>query len=199
MLRIPSSGNLRSLASCLALLLTAGCEVGGGFSVLPGPAVPSPTPTSPPYVWDTREELDICVNNPVTRVPYPLTIVGEGRDAFVRMELRATLFEGVLRGPDLTSPARGVRGLRIWYRWRPDPKLVCCKTLELRASFDAVEPRFPPQQPTGTAVLQPADERTLAEFLPGSFNAPLDVKYVYFDQFRSNAGVFEIDRIELVQ
>src|SRR5207247_1721430 len=158
---------------------------------------------SPPYVWDTREELDIWVNNPVTRMPNPPTIVGEGRDAFIRMELKAGPRSGILRGPDLTAPARGVQGLRIWYRWRPDPKLpVDLKDLQLRVSFDAINSPVPLVQPAADAKLPPASERTLADFRPRFFpgdprDVNLDVNYVYFDDFSPVIGVLELDRLEL--
>ena len=187
-----------------ALLLTGGCEVGRGsqpFLVIPGPTVPSPVPTNAPYVWDTREELDIWVNNPVTRGPVPLSLVGEGQDAFIRIEPKRGVDGWVLRGPDFTTLARSVRGLRLWYRWRLDPNLSpgASRTFSLSVLFEASNPPYPPQQPEAYAQLQPASERTEANVQAGSFCDPLDVKYVYLNQSSSNAGIFEIDRIELVQ
>jgi hypothetical protein len=189
---------------CGALLLSSGgCEVGGSgrITVLPGPAVPSPVAANPPYVWDTREELDVWVNNPVTRGPAPMSLVGDGPDAVVRIEPTPRMDDWVLRGPDLTSPARSIRGVRIRYRWRPDPALPAGSvlTFTLSASFEAVNPPYPPQQPIAYAQVQPAQERTDAEFRPGTFRDPVDVRYVYLRPSGSPAGVFEIDRIELVQ
>jgi hypothetical protein len=186
-----------------ALLVISGCEVGGSpqFQVIPGPSVPSPVPTNPPYVWDTREELDIWVNNPVTRGPVPISLVGAGLDAFIRIEPKRGVDGWVLRGPDLTTPARKVRGLRLWYRWQLDPGLSAgaARTFWIAVIFEAVNPPVPPQQPAAYAQLQPAAEWTEANVHPGSFSDPLDVNYLYFHQSSSNAGVFEIDRIELVQ
>ena len=186
------------------MLLTGGCEVGRGsqpFLVITGPTVPSPVPTNAPYVWDTREELDIWVNNPVTRGPVPISLVGEGQDAFIRIEPKRGVDGWVLRGPDFTTLARSVRGLRLWYRWRLDPNLSpgASRTFSLSVLFEAANPPYPPQQPAAYAQLQPASERTEANVQPGSFRDPLDVKYVYLNQSSSNAGIFEIDRIELVQ
>ena len=92
----------------LALLLIGGCELGGGgeFLVMPGPGVPSPLPANAPYVWDTREELDIWVHNPVTRRPVPISLVGDGREAVIRIEPKRGLDGWVLRGPDFATPAR---------------------------------------------------------------------------------------------
>jgi len=186
-----------------ALLLTAGCEVGDSHSyrVIPGPTVPSPTPTSAPYVWDTREELAIWVNNAVTRGPAPISLVDEGGDSFVRIEVKRGLDNGwVLRGPDLTTPAR-LRGLRIRYRWKLDPTLSpgASRTFTIIASFDVLNPQYQPQQPMAYAQLQPAVEWSEGNLEPGSFGDPLNVRYVYLHQSSSNPGVFEIDRIELVQ
>jgi len=69
----------------------------------------------------------------------------------------------------------------------------------MTASFEAINAPQPPEQPAAYAVLQPAQEWTEASVLPGSFRDPLDVEYVYLSQSISNSGVFEIDRIELVQ
>jgi hypothetical protein len=190
----------RFVGCAVAVVMTAGCEVGGSpqFFVVPGPAVPGPVPTSAPYVWDTREELDIWVNNPVTRGPVPVSLVGDGRDAFIRIAPKLGVDGWTLRGPDFTLPVRGIRGLRIRYQWRPDPTLPkgSAQTFLIFVSFEAINPPSPPEQPQGFADLQPAPEPTEANI---RFHDPLDVNYFYFHQSSSNPGVFEIDRIELVQ
>jgi hypothetical protein len=188
----------------VVLLLTGACELGGGgeFLVTRGPTVPSPLPTSAPYVWDTREELDVWVHNPVTRGPVPISLVGDGRDAVIRIEPKRGLSGGwVMRGPDLSAPARNVRGLRLWYRWQPDPALGpgASLTFSISVSFEAINAPRPPEQPAAYAMLQPAADWTEGMFRPGSFRDPLDIEYLYLHQSSSNAGVFEIDRIELVQ
>jgi hypothetical protein len=185
------------------LLVTVACEVGGSqpFSIIPGPSVPSPPATYPPYAWDTREELDIWVNNRVTHGPVPISLVDQGQDAFIRIEPKLRLDGWVLRGPDLTPPARNIRGLRLWYRWRLDPSLspTAARTFTMSVTFEAINSPYPPSQPSAYAQLQPAPEWTEANVPVRSFLDPLEVKYVYFHQFSSNPGVFEIDRIELVE
>jgi hypothetical protein len=194
----------RLVGCAVVLLLTGGCEAGGGaqpFVVVPGPTVPSPVPTAAPYVWDTRDELDIWVNNPVSGGRVPVSLVGDGRDAVIRIVPKLGLDGWTLRGPDFSLPARGIRGVRIWYRWQPDPTLPkgAVQTFSMSVSFEATNPPHPPEQPQAFAQLQPASEPTEANIQPGSFRDSLDVKYVYFHQSSSNPGVFEIDRIELVQ
>ena len=79
-------------------------------------------------------------------------------------------------------------------RRRPSAAL----TFTLIASFEAINGPRPPEQPTAYAQLEPAAEWTEASTRRGSFRDPLDVEYLYL-QFSANPGVFEIDRIELVQ
>ena len=179
------------------------CETKGppDAFVIAGPTVLSPIPTRAPYVWDTDDELRIWVDNPVTRGPVPISLVGSGSDAFIRIEPRAGVDGWVLRGPDLVPSATGIRTLRIWYRWRVDPSVPsgAVQTFSLTAAFDVVVPGPAAQQPTAYATLQPASDWTPAELTPGSFRGLLDVKYVYLHQSSSNRGVFEMNRIELVQ
>jgi len=196
-----SASRIGFLAACAGMI--AGCELenAGVPRVIPGPSVPSPVPLHAPYVWDTREELDIWVHNPVTRGPVPISLVGDGRDAVIRIEPKRGLDGWVLRGPDFATPARNVSGLRLWYRWRPDPALGpgAALTFTITASFEAINAPRPPEQPAAYAQLQPAAEWTEESFRAGSFREALDIDYLYLHQFSSNAGVFEIDRIELVQ
>jgi hypothetical protein len=184
------------------VLLFAACEAGGpsGAFVIPGPTVPSPIPTVLPYVWDTDEELRVWTNNAVTRGPVPISLVGSGTDAFIRLEPRSGVDGWVLRGPDLIPPALAVRTIRIWYRWRLDPSVPrgAVQTFLMIASFEVVNPPMAPQQPTAHAELQPASDWTPADLTPGSFRNLLDIKYVYLHQSSANRGVFEIDRLELL-
>lgn len=184
-------------------LLTMGCEIGGppASFVVPGPTVPSPLPTTPPYVWDTREELAIWVENPVARGS--LALEGSGPDAFIRID-RADL-AWVLRGPDLTPAATGVRSLLIRYRWQPDPGLpsTASRVAYVTASFEIKTPA-PSSDPTeqGAALLslQPHTDWTEVTFAPsGPTRPPFDVAYCYVHSLGANLGVIEIDRIQLVR
>jgi hypothetical protein len=188
--------------SIAVLLLTSGCETGESrtFAVVPGPTVPSPIPTAPPYAWDTRDELEIWIGNAVTRGPAAMSLVGEGRDAAIRIEPQLGQGGWVLRGPDLTPPASGIRGVRIRYRWQPDPSLSpgAVMTFTLRAVLDVTNAQFPPEQPTAFGHLQPTSDWTDGTLLvPSSY--PLEVRHTYLHQYSSNPGVFELDRIELVE
>jgi hypothetical protein len=173
----------RFLPLMLLALLTTACEIGGRSPgvVVPGPTVPSPFPTTPPYVWDTAEELSIWMNNPVARGS--LTLEGSGTDAFIRID-RADR-EWVLRGPDLEPAAEGVRTLSIRYRWRPDPSLP--PTASLTAWVNAYFQMTTPAVNQDPLVLQ------------GQFKPPIGVEYCYVHSFGANRGVLEIDRIELVR
>ncbi len=194
---------LRSVAAGLAMFVSSGCEMGGDrtFSVIAGPTVPSSVQTAIPYVWDSREELSIWVNNEVTRGPVPISLVEDGGVAFIRIEPRRNVEGWLLRGPDLDPPAIATRALRIQYRWRPDPTLspTASRTFSLIAILDVLNPSRPGDQPGGSTSLQPADEWTAASLAFGPAGTRFDVKYVYLKQFSSNAGVFEIDRIEIVK
>jgi hypothetical protein len=188
-------------ASLVGAVLFVACEAGGPSDsfVIPGPTVASPIPTVPPYVWDTDDELRIWANNAVTRGPVPISLVGSGAAALIRIEPRSGVDGWVLRGPDLIPPATAVRAIRIWYRWRVDPSVSpgAVQTFSMFASFEAVNPPMAPQQPAAHTVLQPASDWSAADL--GPFRNPLDVKYVYLHQSSNNSGVFEIDRLELVQ
>jgi hypothetical protein len=190
----------RTLRLTLALaILAAGCDTGQPSAfVLPGPTVPSPLPTVPPYVWDTREELSIWTNNKVTR---SATLEGSGANAFIRIDKPE--FEWLLRGPDFTPPVTGVRTLSLRYRWVPDPGLpaTATRTAFVSAIFQTTVP-VPGQVPTSQAEadkqLQPQDDWTDVTLIPIQF-ASIDVEYCYLHSFGANRGVLEIDRIELVR
>ena len=51
--------------------------------MIPGPPVPNPMPTASSYVWDTRDELVIWVENPVA--VGSLALEGDGAGAFIRI------------------------------------------------------------------------------------------------------------------
>jgi hypothetical protein len=183
-------------------LLTTGCEVGERPSsyVIPGPTVPSPLPTLAPCVWDTREELAIWVNNPVARGS--LALEESGPEAFIRID-RADR-EWVIRGPDLTPPAVGVRTLLIRYRWQPDAGLpaTAARTAYTTAYFQTTTSIHwfdPSAQAAANVDLQPRDDWTDIAFVPGQFTPPIDVQYCYLRSGGANRGVIEIDRIELVR
>jgi hypothetical protein len=186
----------------LAATLATGCEIGERppSYVLPGPTVPSPIPTAAPYVWDTRDELAIWVNNPVARGS--LALEGSGSEAFIKID-RADL-PWVLRGPDLTPAATGVRTLLIRYRWQPDPGLpsTATRTAFLTVNFETTTPVHafdPTAQGAAHVDLQPRDEWTAITFTPGQYTPPIDVAYCYVHSQGANRGVLEIDRLELVR
>jgi hypothetical protein len=181
--------------------LTMGCEGATQPSaiVIPGPAVPNPQPTVVPYVWDTRDELAIWVDNPVALGP--LELVGDGSSAFIRVAQAER--EWTLRGPDLTPSATGVLTLLLRYRWRPDPALspVASRTLRATAYFQTTAPLQPYYygQGAASAELIPQDDWTDIKLTPGQFTPPIDVSYCYLHAFGANRGVLDIDRIELVR
>jgi hypothetical protein len=183
------------------LLLPTGCKGPTRPSpfVIPGPTVPSDVPTALPYVWDTRDELAVWVENPVARGS--LSVEGSGADGLIRID-RAER-EWVLRGPDLTPPVTGVRTLRVRYRWRPDPGLSSVETLTLRATAffqtTATLQPFYHGQGAASANLEPQDDWTDISFVPGQFTPPIDVSYCYVYSSGANRGVLEVDRIELVR
>jgi hypothetical protein len=195
---------LATIAGHLILLaaLTTGCEAGGRSAafVIPGPAGPSEVPTALPYLWDTRDELSIWMHNPVARGS--LALEGSGLEAFLRID-RADR-EWLLRGPDFTPPATGVRTLSIRYRWRPDPGLGAgaTRTLHVTAHFQTSTPMVaydPNAQAAASSELQPQDDWTEVTLIPGQFRPPIEVEYCYVHSFGANRGVLEIDRIELVR
>ena len=184
----------------LAVLMT-GCEGAErpASYVIPGPTVPSPLPTVPPYVWDTREELAIWVNNPVTQGSPALE--GNGAGAVIRID--ETQRAWVLRGPDLSPPATGIRSLRIRYRWRTDADLPSSASRFLRAGahFQTTAPLQPYYFGIASAGadLEPRSDWGEITFVPSQYTPPIDVSYSYLNSLGGNRGVLEIDRIELVQ
>jgi hypothetical protein len=186
----------------LLAVLTTGCDTGGRppAFVIPGPTVPSPIPTAPPYRWDTYDELSIWMQNSVARGS--LTLEGSGAEAFIRID-RADR-EWLLRGPDLTPPAAGIRTLSVRYRWRPDPGLpaTAARTALVTAHFQTTIPVVgydPTAQGAASADLEPRSDWTDIALIPGQFKPPIEVEYCYLHSFGANRGVLEIDRIELVR
>jgi hypothetical protein len=188
----------------LAVLMTAcdGAARPASF-VIPGPTVPSPLPTVPPYVWDTREELAIWVENPLAQGPVALE--GNGAEAFIR--IAGTERAWVLRGPDISPRATDVRTLRIRYRWRTDADLSLSADRFLRAGahFQTTAPLQPYYYGIASAGadLEPRSDWADITFVPGQFTPPIDVGYCYLnslgDSLGIRRGVLEIDRIELVR
>lgn len=178
-------------------LIVAACEVGGPPSaqVNPGPAVPSPIPTRPPYVWDTRAELEIWTNNVVSHGP--VAVQGDGPEAFIRIDPASSGW--VLRGPDLEPFAEAVRTVHIRYRWAPDSGLQSGSSLTgyLSAYFETVP--FAPDQPAASTLISPTTDWTELDLTPGSFRGLLNVRYVYLRSLGWNRGVFEINSIQFVQ
>jgi hypothetical protein len=182
-------------------VLTAGCEGATRPSpiVIPGPSVPNPMPSAAPYVWDTRDELAIWVENPVARGS--LAIEGTGAEAFVRIGQPDR--EWVLRGPNLQPSATGIRSLLVRYRWRPDVSLspAAPRNIRAEAHFQTTTPLQPYYygQASAGADIQPATEWTEITFMLGEYTPPIDVSYCYVSSYGANRGVLEIDRIELVR
>jgi hypothetical protein len=106
--------------------VAAGCRV-GGHPVQPTsiPATLAPVvPTHHPGVWDSRDELSGWVTNGLSSGP--VTIVGEGDDALIRIDLPATPSIN-LHSPAFDPPVKDLRTFRIRYRWLPDgPYGGCC-------------------------------------------------------------------------
>ena len=186
-----------SSAFLLGVALLAGaCEVGGPkpAQFIAGPAVPSPIPTSAPYVWDTRTELEVWTKNAVTSGQ--ITLQGIGHEAVVNVDRPSESW--VLRGPDLEPPAEGVVGVRIRYRWEPDPRLGpgASRTGSMTAHFEKIP--FAVDQPEAHAwPISPTDGWRELDFVP-SFRDGLDVRYVYITSSGFNPGVLQIDRIALL-
>jgi len=189
----------RLVLLCLAIAANAGCDHEARQSfVIPGPTVPSTIPTAAPFVWDSRDELEVWVHNAVSRGS--MSLEGSGPEAFVRLDRPDN--EWVLRGPDLSPPATAIRSARLRYRWRLDPTLPAgaSRTAYVTVHFDALGlPEYQHGQASATVPLQPSDVFTEASFALSQFIPALEVRYVYVSCSGTNRGVFEIDRIELVR
>jgi hypothetical protein len=183
-------------------VLTAACETGTRPSpfVIPGPAVRDSPPTDSPYVWDSRQELEIWVRNTVSRGS--ITLIGSGVDAFIRIEPAEN--EWLLRGPDLSPSATVVQTLRIRYRWRPASTSTANpgQTISVRTHFQSPRPIVgydPLAQGVASTVLAPRDDWSDTTFEPSNFRPPIEVLYSYLHSNAGIRGALEIDRIELVR
>jgi hypothetical protein len=188
-----------ALLVVLTTTLTASCESDGrpGAYVIPGPTVPSSLPTQTPYVWDSREELAVWVNNGVSNGSF--TIDGSGNAAVIRVNEPNA--QWTLRGPDLSPSPTDVRTVEIRYRWVPDASLSpsASRTLLVAAYFEPAT-RLPDfLQPAAWATFEPREQLSEIAFKPGQFTPPIDVRYVYFNCFGGNRGVLDIDRISLIR
>jgi hypothetical protein len=189
---------LASLA--VVAVLAAACETERPLPfVIPGPTGPSAVPTAAPYVWDTREELAVWVDNGVSKGA--VTVEGAGADAFIRVEFSTA--DWVLRGPDLSPAPTDVRSATIRYRWRVDPSLPASASQSHRVSAhfesrSAVEP-FHSGQITVSATLTSREALADATFNASQLGPPIDVQFFYLTGFAFSRGVLEIDRIALVR
>ena len=185
----------------LAAALSAACESEDrpGAFVIPGPTVPSSLPTGTPYVWDSREELAIWVENSVSKGP--LTIAGSGNAAVIRID--RTEMPWTLRGPDLSPAATDVRTVEIRYRWVPDASLPpsASRTIMVLAHFETTAKlaQHYYNQAAAWATFEPREELSEISFRPGYYTPPIDARYIYFNCFGANRGVLEIDRIAIVR
>jgi hypothetical protein len=195
------ASTLRIVTPVLLALLAAGCDIGTRPSavIIPGPAVPNPLPTATPYVWDTRDELAVWIENAVSRGSFSLE--GSGAGGFIRIDRPER--EWVLRGPDLAPAATGVRTFRLRYRWRPDPSLspTAARTIRTEARLETTSPLpdYLNGQAMTSATLEPQTDWTDVTFTSGQITAPLDVLYGYLHSYGANRGVLDIDRLELVR
>ena len=191
---------IRAAVVCASLLAAAGCDREERQSyVIAGPTVPSRVPTAAPYVWDSREELGEWANNSVTRGAVALE--GSGADAIIRISPPDDSW--VLRGPDLSPIATGVRTARVRYRWRLDPSQPSggSETISVTMYFDTSTAvlEYMHGQVGTTRSLQPSDQFVDVVFAVGGYLPALDVRYCYLASAIGNRGVLEIDRIELAQ
>ena len=179
-----------------AYVAAIACEIrpADGY-VIQGPAVPSPVPTRPPYIWDTRDELDVWTANTVSRGSFAL--LDENNRAFIR--ITRVDQEWVLRGPDLDPPVDAIRTIRLRYRWEPDPGLgvAASRIVWITAYFE----RDPAEtsQPMATIQLEPSPDWREVDLTQGNYAGTLRTRYFYLHSYGANRGRFDIDRIEAVQ
>jgi hypothetical protein len=190
------------IACAITFLTTAAIacdDIRRPSSIIAGPAVPSPIPLTTPYVWDTREQLAVWIDNDVSRGH--LELVGDGEGAFIR--IAHDDLSWVLRGPDITPAAANARGLTIRYRWQQDSDVAAryASTITLTVYFETTVPDPPPDsQPAAYRSLTPKSDWSILSFSPPPPMALTSgVRYVYLHSYSVNRGVLDIDRIELVQ
>jgi hypothetical protein len=184
------------LSVLLACTLFSGCEHESGGSVyrIPGPTVPSPLPTLAPYLWDTREELDIWTNNAVSHGP--ISVEGTGREAVIRVETGSA--EWVLRGPDLDPPASAVQTVRLRARWTRARPMNQPSSAGVNAH---VWQPGSPVWPSWWSMSVPSSPDWV-DIQFGGRNVTPQSAVGFVNLYHSaddNKGILEIDRIELVQ
>jgi hypothetical protein len=202
---------VRQLVAALAVtaiaLATIACSTGepGDPYVIPGPTGPTPVSTQVPYVWDSRDELSIWVDNKVSRGP--ISMSGDGRDAAIRIESGPPTFslentnsvQWVLRGPDFDAPVMGIRAVSIRYTWTPAIRnsTVPVAIPDMTAAFELPHGRPGGLQTTlsSATVREQSGEMVLED----RYTQPFDARYVYLYSTGGNRGVLEIDSIALVR
>jgi hypothetical protein len=187
-----------------AMATLVACETKQPLQWIAGPSV-LPVPTTRLYNWDSRDELAIWINNPVSQGSFSLQ--GEGPGEFIRVRMSADE-QVVLRGPDLIPPVAALRGVRLRYRWIADD----LSEVSSGGGLGSVQPVAPawPAVLTGhlqsatwrdanLTVVSGASERTCGGPCPGA-GGTVDSRYVYFN-FRGIYGrssQLDIDSIVLV-
>jgi hypothetical protein len=201
-----TSPGVRCLESpLLALAVCANCALGPGDDayVIPGPTAPAYVSTHVPFTWETRGELDVWVNNSVSRGP--ISLIGEGAAAVIRIDVDRFAANGVswvLRGPDFDPPLQGVRGLKIRYSYTPALRGTTLPVTgpDIAAAFDVTtsspyRSRF--EQATAHDDIGSAHQGELL-LRPCCEPTPIDVRYAYLHSEGGNRGVLEIDAIAVV-
>ena len=206
-----TSKYVRQLVAALSVpataLTTIACRTGepGDPYVIPGPTGPTPVSTQVPYVWDSRDELSIWVDNKVSRGP--ISMSGDGRDAVIRIESGPPTFplensnsvQWVLRGPDFDAPVTRIKGVRIRYIWTPALRNTSIPVAmpDINASFET------PERRPGVLHVQlnsPSTREQSGEMvLQDRYTLPFDARYFYLHSDGGNRGVLEIDSIALVR
>ena len=176
----------------------AGCGDAPPPFVVPGPTAPSRIETAQPLVWDSRDELVDWVTNGVSRGP--ITVEGSGTAAFIRIMLD---FESLLRGPDLSPPVAGIRGMRLRARLRHDrPRIAQWPQTEaVKMYFDVENPVQPHTQSSMHILVGPSEDWMDLVPDPALYCCmqPLTVRYAYVPFFPSFSSTLDIDRIELTK
>ena len=193
----------RTKIACAIAFLTMAAvacdDVRRPSSIIAGPAVPSPIPLTAPYVWDTREQLAVWIENDVSRGH--LELVGDSEGAFIR--IAHDDLSWVLRGPDITPAATNARGLLIRYRWHQDPAVASryAASLGITVYFETTAPNpGATSQPAAFLTLTPLSDWADAHLAPPPpMSLTSGVRYAYLHSYTVNRGVLDIDRIELVQ
>ena len=126
----------------------------------------------------------------------PVSLEGAGREAVIRIATGSA--EWVLRGPDLDPPARSVQTVRIRLRWTQERETRQPLSTQVSAAFQPPGDSFG-QYNGSFSNIRASTEWTEVQLERHGLQQAFDVRYAYFYESRDNAGVLEIDRIELVQ